>query len=139
MELILFSRLNTTTTRNIQKTINVYIYGGVIYFSKPVVKDLKLKAGDRMLVAQQKDNTKNWLITKVDQSDETAFELKGYQGILLFRCTNLARTILSKFGNPKSMRFLVEKEPVEINGAQYIKLIPVIPNQGGVKKLTINK
>lgn len=136
MELIIYSRLNTTTTRNIQKTINVTIYGGIIYFSKPVVKDLKLKAGDRMLVAQQKDNAKNWLITKADQSDEAAFELKDDQGTMLFRCTNLARTILSKFGNPKSMKFLVEKESIEVDGAQYIKLIPVIPNQGGIKKMT---
>jgi len=135
MELIIFSRLNTTATRNIQKTINVSIYGGIIYFSKSVVKDMKLKPGNRILVAQQKDNAKNWLVRKADQSDETAFELKDDQGTLLFRCTNLARNILSKFGNPKSMKFLVEKEPVEIGGAQYVKLIPLIPNQGGVKKL----
>lgn len=135
MELIIYSKLNTVSTRNVLKTINVSIYGGIIYFSKPVVKELKLEIGDKILVAQQKDNEKNWLIRKADLSDETAFELKDDQGTMLFRCTNLARTILSKFGSPNSMKFLVEKEPVLIGGAKYTKLIPVIPNQGGVKKL----
>lgn len=135
MELIIFNRLNVTTSRNIQRTINVSSYGGIFYFSKTVVEEYEFKAGDKLLIAQQKDNPKIWFFIKAEQSDETAFELKDDAGRMVFRCAGLARAILSKFGNVKSLNFLVEKESTVIDEKEYVKLIPIIPNQGGVKKL----
>lgn len=136
MELIIYNRLNTMSARTIKRAISVSLGGGVFYFPKPIVSEFKFKEGDKVLIAQQKGNLKNWFFVKADQSDESAFELKEDAGRMVFRCTSLARTILTQFENYKSLTFLVEKEPTEIGDKAFMKLIPVIPNQNGVKKLT---
>lgn len=129
MELIIFDRANTSSTRLGAKTINVSHHGGLISFSSALAKSIKLKADSRVVFAQRKDNAKSWYFSLVDKDNQNAFKVTEYQTMLLFRSTDLSRRILSSQKEQKSIRFIVSEDSIKVGEQTFYQLIPILKKQ----------
>lgn len=131
MALIIYNRSNTNSlSRSTGRTIHVSKSGATISFGK----ELGLKEGQRVIVAKDEDQPK-WYFAIVTENETEAFTLRRESnGLIQFRCLFLSRLILESLKSNVSLKFLVSKEPVSIDGTAYYTMIPVLNQETKTKK-----
>lgn len=137
MKLIIYNVENSKTDRSGERLCRVNRKTGVITFSSEMVKCLELKAGDRILVANDQEDKKGWYICKTD--NEAGFIVTGKDKTLLIRNTFVAGLLLSSVKIEKSASFLVAKEPVQNEGENYYQLMTTKPINIDASKISKKK
>lgn len=137
MKLIIYNIENSKTDRSGERLCRVNRKTGVITFSSEMVKCLELKAGDRILVANDQEDKKGWYICKTD--NEAGFIVTGKDKTLLIRNTFVAGLLLSSVKIEKSASFLVAKEPVQNEGENYYQLMTTKPINIDASKISKKK
>lgn len=125
MKLIIYNIENSKADRSGERLCRVNRKTGVITFSGEMVKCLKLKAGDLIIVANDQEDKKGWYICKTES--EGGFIVTGKDKTLLIRNSYVAGLLLGSIKIERSASFLVAKEPVEIDGEKYYQLITTKP------------
>lgn len=128
MELTVFNRTNTRSVYSGKSTLNVSIHGGIFSLSQTATKELGLKEGDRVLIAQQKDNQKKWFLGKAQSTNDSAFELLNEKDRLLFRCSFLSKVIVAAFKEETTVRFLITTDTEKNDSGTFNALIPIQKN-----------
>lgn len=95
------------------------------------LKLLDVVAGDRIVVANDED-TKNWYVRKVD--DAEGFLLRGISSSIGFKNAAFHEIIVRKLRIEGTVGFLIAREPVEIDGEKYFRLITTRPIKQEVRK-----
>lgn len=137
MKLIIYNVENSKTDRSGERLCRVNRKTGVITFSSEMVKCLELKAGDRILVANDQEDKKGWYICKTD--NEAGFIVTGKDKTLLIRNTFVAGLLLNSVKIEKSASFLVAKEPVQNEGENYYQLMTTKPINVDASKISKKK
>ena len=125
MKLIIYNIENSKADRTGERLCRVNRKTGVISFSGEMVKCLELKAGDRVQLANDEENKKNWFICKTDS--EAGFPITGKDKTLLIRNSFVAGLLLSSVKIEKSASFLIANDAEEIDGVKYYQLITTKP------------
>lgn len=125
MKLIIYNIENSKVDRSGERLCRVNRKTGVISFSGELVKCLELKAGDRVQLANDEENKKNWFICKTDS--EAGFIVTGKDKTLLIRNSFVAGLLLNSLKIEKSASFLVAKEPEKVEGSEYYQLVTTKP------------
>lgn len=126
-----------------RRTIRVNRHG-YIYLSGALAAEMDLQHESRLNMANDEENPKDWYLCKTQ--DETGFLLRGDRHKELpqtkrhtisgveFSNVCLATKMLS-FAKTEcfSVRFLVAKEPVEVEGVKYYKILTSNPIPGQTK------
>lgn len=137
MKLIIYNIENSKTDRSGERLCRVNRKTGVITFSSEMVKCLELKAGDRILVANDQEDKKGWYICKT--ANEAGFIVTGKDKTLLIRNTFVAGLLLNSVKIEKSASFLVAKEPVQNEGENYYQLMTTKPINVDASKISKKK
>lgn len=125
MKLIIYNIENSKVDRSGERLCRVNRKTGVISFSGELAKCLELKAGDRVQLANDEENKKNWFICKTDS--EAGFIVTGKDKTLLIRNSFVAGLLLNSLKIEKSASFLVAKEPEKVEGSEYYQLVTTKP------------
>lgn len=134
MKLVIYNIENSKVDRNGERTCRVNGKTGVISFSRGTAKALGLKAGDHVQLANDEENPKVWFISKTD--NEAGFVVTGKSLYFLIRNSFVANILLASLKVEKSASFLVAKEPLTIDGADFYQLITSKPINVDVSKIT---
>lgn len=95
------------------------------------LKLLGLGMGDRVVVANDED-TKSWYIRKVNGAE--GFQLRGISSSIGFKNAAFNEIIVRKLRIEGTMGFLIAREPVEIDGEKYFRLITTRPIKQEIRK-----
>lgn len=125
MKLIIYNKENARSGNLGEITCRVNKETGIITLSRAAVKQYQLHEGDRILMANDEENRKNWFFCKT--TDETGFVLKDNKGIFQFSNTFIAELILNNLKIAKSATFFIEKEPETVEGNVFYKLMTSKP------------
>lgn len=148
MKLIIWNKENSYSPSKSaeHRTIRVNRHG-YIYLSGALAAEMDLKHGSRLNMAHDEENPKDWYLCKTQ--DETGFLLRGDRHKELpktkrhavngveFSNVCLATKLLALVKTECfSVRFLVAKEPVEVEGVKYCKILTANPIPGQTKSVT---
>lgn len=95
---------------------------------------------DKVQFANDEENTKDWFICKTDS--EQGFSIKYDKGGIRFMNKFLSNKILDCAKVKDNASFLMEKEPITVDGTKYFKIMlssPIIVKRSPSKKATIDK
>lgn len=126
-----------------RRTIRVNRHG-YIYLSGALAAEMDLRHGSRLNMAHDEENPKDWYLCRTQ--DEAGFLLRGdrhkeppktkrhaVSGVE-FSNVCLATKLLALVKTECfSVRFLVAKEPVEVDGVKYYKILTANPIPGQTK------
>ena len=128
MKLVIYNRENCrvmSEERVGKKSIRFSRDTGSIYLSTKLTKDLNIKSGDRLELANDESNAKEWYLRKT--TEEQGFPLQinksGSRIISKFVCKTVLNTVKIK----ESATFLVSKEPVKTEQGTFYKIILSCP------------
>lgn len=125
MKLIIYSKENARSGKIGERTCRVNKETGLITLSREAVKQYELREGDRILLANDEENKKDWFFCKT--TDETGFALKDNKGTFQFRNAFLAELLLNSLKIAKSAVFFIEKEPEVVDGTDFYPLMTSKP------------
>ena len=128
MELVIYNRLNTVSNRIGERMVFVSQTAGTITLSAQLGKDMNLKKGDQIIMAQEKNSPKVWFLACAKPADELAFVVKEIGKRLGINSNELTKRITDSFKKTESLKFLASKTPVNIDGVSYIQLLPILNN-----------
>lgn len=140
MKLIIFDKTNVETpARSGVRSINVNRSNGSITFSKAVQKDLNIKAGAYVIVAQDEESKNDWFINFSDSGNGFQLNQRKNSGwakdcapSLYFINKFVANKILDCVKAQKSASFLIGANPVKVDGRDWYKIVtakPLVRNQ----------
>lgn len=106
---------------------------GTIYLSKVLTLELGLKPGDRMCVANDTDNPKDWYLFRTD--DGNGFPIWNDTRCGRFSNSYIAGMILDTAKVEKCAGFMVAREPVETGGRRCYRIILSNPIPKGLRAI----
>lgn len=123
MKLFIYNKENSiaTTAKGGNRTVRINRSNGVIYLSRMLAKSLSFRGGEKMIIANDEDNPKDWYLGKTN--NENGFDLRDDKGGVRFINKCLALKILDSAKVEANSTFLVAKEPINIDGVLYYKII----------------
>lgn len=141
MKLIIWNKANSysPTTYAQRRTIRVNRHG-YIYLSGALTSEMELRDGCRLNMANDEQNPKDWYLCRTLQ--EEGFRLRGDRpgenaatkrqtGGVEFSNVCLASKLLALAkAECFSVRYLVAKEPIVIDGVKYYKILTANPIPG---------
>lgn len=148
MKLFIWNKENSysPTMYTERRTIRVNRHG-YIYLSGALAAEMDLRHESRLNMAHDEENPKDWYLCRTQ--DETGFLLRGNRHKELpktkrhavngveFSNVCLATKLLALVKTEYfSVRFLVAKEPVELEGVKYYKILTSNPIPGQPKSVT---
>ena len=127
MKLVIYNKENSQPVgqRNGERTLRFNRENGMIYISKSFAAELGIK---------------DWFICKTDS--EQGFSIKYDKGGIRFMNKFLSNKILDCAKVKDNASFLMEKEPITVDGTKYFKIMlssPIIVKRSPSKKATIDK
>lgn len=136
MKLFIYNKENsiTTTAKCGNRTVRINRSNGVIYLSRMLANSLSFRSGEKLIIANDEDNPKDWYLGKTN--DGNGFDLKNDKGGVRFINKYLALKILDSAKVEANSTFLVAKEPINSDGLLFYKIIissPVNRNANGLK------
>lgn len=142
MKLVIYNKQNSQPVgqRNGERTLRFNRENGMIYISKSFAAELGIKDIDKVQFANDEENTKDWFICKTDS--EQGFSIKYDKGGIRFMNKFLSNKILDCAKVKDNASFLMEKEPITVDGTKYFKIMlssPIIVKRSPSKKATIDK
>jgi hypothetical protein len=142
MKLVIYNKENSQPIgqRNGERTLRFSRENGIIYISKAFASELGIKDIDKVQFANDEENTKDWFICKTDS--EQGFSIKYDKGGIRFMNKFLSNKILDCAKVKDNASFLMEKEPITVDGTKYFKIMlssPIIVKRSPSKKATIDK
>lgn len=116
MKLKTFNAENASLKRSGKPTIRVNRKSGVLSLSTSALELMDLKQGSEIELSQDEDSPADWYIHKSHSGN--GFKIKCRLRNAQIQSTYLARKILDCLKQPdmQSARFLISREPVEIEG-----------------------
>lgn len=145
MKLIIWNRANSySPTMSAQRrTIRVNRHG-YIYLSGALSAEMRLGDGGRSNMANDGENPKDWYLCKTQ--DEEGFRLRGDRhkektgtkrhsiaGVEFSNVCMASKLLALAKAECFSVRYLVAKEPLVIDGVNYYKILTANPIPGQVK------
>lgn len=125
MKLTIYNKGNARSGNIGERTCRVNKETGLITLSREAVKQYQLSEGDRILLANDEENKKDWFFCKT--TEETGFALKDNKGTFQFRNVFLAELLLNSLKIAKSAVFFIEKEPETVDGIEFYPLMTSKP------------
>ena len=123
MKLVIYNKENSQPVgqRNGEMTLRFNRENGMIYISKSFAAELGIKDIDKVQFANDEENTKDWFICKTDS--EQGFSIKYDKGGIRFMNKFLSNKILDCAKVKDNASFLMEKEPITVDGTKYFKIM----------------
>ncbi|GAA6343140.1 hypothetical protein I100019A1_08300 [Phocaeicola vulgatus] len=142
MKLVIYNKQNSQPVgqRNGERTLRFNRENGMIYISKSFAAELGIKDIDKVQFANDEENTKDWFICKTDS--EQGFSIKYDKGGIRFMNKFLSNKILDCAKVKDNASFLMEKEPITVDGTKYFKIMlssPIIVKRSPSKKVPTDK
>lgn len=136
MKLFIYNKENalSTSARNGERTIRLNRRNGVIYISRSLSDELQLQENDKLLFANDEENKKDWYLCKT--SDDSGFTIKNDKAGVRFTNKFLSAKILDSVKIEANATFLVAKDPTEVDGTKYYKIIASSPVMVNIKRST---
>lgn len=150
MKLVIYNKQNSQPVgqRNGERTLRFNRENGMIYISKSFAAELGIKDIDKVQFANDEENTKDWFICNTKDwficktDSEQGFSIKYDKGGIRFMNKFLSNKILDCAKVKDNASFLMEKEPITVDGTKYFKIMlssPIIVKRSPSKKATIDK
>jgi hypothetical protein len=122
MKLVLYTPESFKAPAKVSRPTFTVTKGSVLKISKMLADSLGLKAGDKVMIAQDEKSPTDWFVGVTGNG----FQLKqaGTDASLQFSCKQLAQILRDQF--PKAsppIRIPVSPEPTDIDGQPYFALI----------------
>lgn len=136
MKLIIHDTLNSQSERNGRRTVHVDAINGVISISRCGAKMCKLEEGNKIVLASDAENPKEWFFAKTDS--ETGFTLKRLKHVLKFNNKVVAKKLMSSLKLDGTATFLISKTPQVFDGVEYYPLITSRPVSEAPRKFVRN-
>ncbi|MEY8591461.1 hypothetical protein AALK14_08425 [Butyricimonas hominis] len=139
MKLFIYNKENalSISARSGERTIRLNRSNGVIYISRSLSDELQLQESDKLLFANDEENKKDWYLCKTN--DNSGFTIKNDKAGVRFTNKFLSAKILDSVKIEANATFLVTKDPTEVDGAKYYRIIVSSPITANVKRSTPNK
>jgi ABC-type metal ion transport system substrate-binding protein len=123
MALKIYNAINASRRRLGQSTITFSPKGG-IFFSKEAAKKLKLKSGDKISIAQDEKNVKNWYLFLDKNGIEIKLQSNGHLKCYSVLICEDIRACVKDINEEKSIAMMLVDEPVYF--MDKIKYFPII-------------
>lgn len=143
MKLLIYNKGNSlsTTARVGERSIGLSRRNGVIYLSKVLATEIALSDNDKIVLANDEEDKKGWYLCKT--SDELGFSFKNDKGGYRIINKFLVNKILNSLKIDTNATFLVARDPLEVNGLKFYRIITSSPiinkrTKGNAKSNEVN-
>ena len=103
---------SASKARSGKATVNIAPKSGLISISKAAAEIMKIKAKDKLILAQDDQNPKDWYLAIHD----SGFSARGDDGRLFFNSCAIAKSFCDSIGVDYPSSYLIGKKPTKIDG-----------------------